>query len=127
MVLLPGDRNQRGRRLRPSATVNAITRPNIPAGLTATVVSGVRIDLVWTDLSAVESNYYIEQSLDGVTGWSQIGTAAANATSFSASGPFNGSATYFFRVRAMDTPAVTRTTPSWCRRLLRPSPPNRQV
>ncbi len=71
-----------------------------PGDVAAVFVSGGQIDLSWTDRSSVETSYLIEQSLDGSTGWSQIGTAAANATSFSAPGPFNGSTTYYFRVRA---------------------------
>ncbi|WP_237722953.1 hypothetical protein, partial [Singulisphaera acidiphila] len=41
-----------------------------------------------------------EQSLNETTGWSQVGTAAANATSFAVPGPFDGSTTYYFRIRA---------------------------
>jgi len=84
----------------PSAVRNAYTPPAAPSGLTATVVSGGRIDLAWTDRSGAESAYYIEQSPDGTTGWVQVGAVVANATSFSAPGPFSPSTPYYFRVRA---------------------------
>jgi fibronectin type 3 domain-containing protein len=83
----------------PSITQSATTPPTAPANLTATVVSGGQIVLTWTDRSAAESNYALEQSKDG-TSWQQIGVGAANNASFNAGGPFNGSATYYFRVRA---------------------------
>ncbi len=106
----------------PSLAANALTSLNSPGSVAATFVSGSRIDLTWTDRSAAESSYQIEQSLDGVTGWTSIGTAAANATGFSASGPFDGSSTYYFRVRASSyysgnnsvySAAASTTTPAF--------------
>ncbi|WP_422923348.1 fibronectin type III domain-containing protein [Singulisphaera sp. PoT] len=84
----------------PSATRTVATLPTAPSDLSATVVSGSRIDVSWTDRSAAEAGYYIERSLDGATGWQQLGSVAANATTFAAPGPYNGSTTYYFRVRA---------------------------
>ncbi len=66
----------------------------------ASFVSRSRIDLTWSDLSAVETSYYLEQSPNGTTGWSQVGNPAANVTSFSAPGPFAPSTSYYYRVRA---------------------------
>ncbi|WP_193378525.1 fibronectin type III domain-containing protein, partial [Singulisphaera acidiphila] len=104
----------------PSVVVNLYTRLNTPDGLTATAISRSRIDITWFDRSSAESSYLIEQSLDGVTGWSQVGTASANATSFAAPGPFLGATTYYFRVRASgslgfsgySTP-ISMTTPAF--------------
>ncbi len=85
--------------------------------MAATAVSSTRIDLTWTDRSASESGYVIEQSPNGTSGWGQVGTAAANATSFSATGPFDGSTTYYFRIRANYSSgysaSVSVTTPSF--------------
>ncbi|WP_020467741.1 fibronectin type III domain-containing protein, partial [Singulisphaera acidiphila] len=84
----------------PSATANAVTPPATPGSVVATFVSSTRIDLTWTDHSSAESSYQIEQSLDGVTDWRPVGSASANATSFSVPGPFDGSTTYYFRIQA---------------------------
>lgn len=83
----------------PSATATAMTLLATPGSLAATLVSGGQIDLTWTDRSAAESGYLIEQSPDGLTGWKQVGSTAANATRYSATGPFNPSTSYYFRVR----------------------------
>ncbi len=103
----------------PSATISAVVSLATPNNVAATFMSGGRIDLSWTDRSSAETGYSIEQSADGVSGWSQVGTAAANATSFSASGPFNGSSAYYFRVRATNalgnsaySATVSATTPA---------------
>ncbi|WP_406701299.1 choice-of-anchor D domain-containing protein [Singulisphaera sp. Ch08] len=84
----------------PSATVNATTLLTSPNNVTPTVVSGSQINLNWTRQSTVVSSYFIEQSPDGTTDWKQIGETVANVTSYSASGPFIPSTTYYFRVRA---------------------------
>ncbi len=84
----------------PSATAAALTLPKAPAPLTATAISSAQINLSWSDLSNVETSYEIEQSPDGTSNWTNIASLPANANSFSAPGPFDGSTTYFFRVRA---------------------------
>lgn len=84
----------------PSTVINASTLPTAPSGLNAMVVSGDAINLTWTDNSGGETAYLIEQRGGGDPGWSQIGTTEANATSFTATSPFIGSANYSFRVRA---------------------------
>ncbi len=84
----------------PSTTATIVTPPKAPANLSASAISGSRIDLSWSDLSNAETYYEIEQSPDGSTNWTNIGSVNSNTTSFSAAGPFDGSTTYFFRVRA---------------------------
>ncbi len=59
-----------------------------PEGIDRDSISNRRIDLAWTDRSSAESGYTIEQSLDGATGWTQVGSTAANVTSYAAPGPF---------------------------------------
>lgn len=58
-----------------------------------------RIDLAWTDTSSNESGFKVERSADGASGWTQIGTTAANGTSYSDTG-LSASTTYYYRVRA---------------------------
>ena len=83
----------------PSAALSAETMTLAPTGLTLVAVSGARIDLSWVDHSPAANDYYVEESTDGVT-WQQIASIYGAATSFAATGPFDGSATYSFRVRA---------------------------
>lgn len=85
---------------KPSATTTAFAAPS---GLTATMVSGTAIDLAWTDNTSTEDNFKVERSLDGSTGWTEIATPAANATTYSDTGLTPG-VTYYYRVRAYDAP-----------------------
>lgn len=77
----------------------SVTAPAAPSSLTATAVSGTEIDLSWTDNSANETGFKIEQSADGSTGWSQIDTVAQNVTSYHNTGLSAGD-TWYYRVRA---------------------------
>lgn len=69
-----------------------------PSDLTATTISDTQIDLAWTDNADNETGYEIQVSTDGAT-WGPMGFAAANATSFSATGLLPNTL-YYFRVRA---------------------------
>ena len=69
-----------------------------PTSLTASVVSSTQVDLAWQDNATVEDGYRVERSTDGVN-FTEIGTAPANATSYSdtTAAP---ETTYHYRVRA---------------------------
>ncbi|MCY1031023.1 Ig-like domain-containing protein [Corallococcus sp. BB11-1] len=86
-----------------SLTVSsAATVPSAPTGLTATAVSSGQIDLTWTDASNNESGFLVERAPDvsGAPGtFAQVGTPAANVTSFSDPGRA-ASTRYWYRVRA---------------------------
>jgi len=69
-----------------------------PSGLGASAVSTTQINLSWTDNSSDETNFRIERSANGTSGWTEIGTAAANATTYSNTGLTAGT-TYYYRVR----------------------------
>lgn len=71
----------------------------VPSGLTATVASHSQINLSWTDNSANETGFKIERKTGANGTYTQIATAAANATSFSSTGLVAGT-TYYYRVRA---------------------------
>jgi hypothetical protein len=71
--------------------------PAAPNTLTATA-TGTTIDLTWVDVATNETGYKIERSLDNVT-FAQIGTAAADATTYSDSG-LTALTLYYYRVRA---------------------------
>jgi V8-like Glu-specific endopeptidase len=72
--------------------------PAVPSGLTATPASSSQINLSWGDVAG-ESGYKIEVSLNGTSGWAQIGTTGANVTSFASTGLASGTP-YYYRVRA---------------------------
>ena len=48
--------------------------PGAPSDLRATARSRTQIDLVWSDHSMDESDFHVERSPDGSTGWAEIAT-----------------------------------------------------
>ncbi|MBI5563755.1 MAG: discoidin domain-containing protein [Chloroflexi bacterium] len=61
--------------------VQAFTLPAAPGALGA-VVADPSVNLTWTDNSVDESNFIIERSPDGASGWVEAGRVAANVTAF---------------------------------------------
>jgi probable HAF family extracellular repeat protein len=80
--------------------------PLAPSGLTATPVSGSRIDLAWADSSNEETGFQLERRVrnpDGSWGnYGAVGTLPANTTIAADSGLVSG-VTYQYRVRACRT------------------------
>ena len=74
--------------------------PSAPTGLTAAALSGSEIRLNWTDTASNETGFQIDRSLDGTTGWAQVGTVGSNVTTFTNTG-LTVSTTYFYRVRSV--------------------------
>ena len=80
--------------------VNNIFLPaTAPSGLTASDISSSRIDLTWSDNSSNEMEFIIERKTGAVGTFTQIHTAAANATSYSNTG-LSASTNYSYRVCA---------------------------
>ncbi len=111
--------------------VNAVhVPPSAPTSLSATPASMIRINLGWVDTSLNETGFKIYRSLSSTTGFSQIGTAAANAVSYSdASLPCSTTPVpYYYRVRAYneegDSPEsnTSSATPLVCTAPPVPSP-----
>ncbi|HYO11048.1 MAG TPA: fibronectin type III domain-containing protein [Tepidisphaeraceae bacterium] len=77
------------------------TIPVAPSGLAAAAVSATQVALTWQDNSSNESGFRVERSLNGSSGWTEIGTAASagGSGSYTDSGRTAGT-TYFYRVRA---------------------------
>jgi hypothetical protein len=69
-----------------------------PTGLHPAAASDAHIDLAWTDNSD-ESDFHIERSPNGSTGWTEVGTVGLDVTNYSDSG-LNPATTYYYRVRA---------------------------
>ena len=87
------------------ATGSTAPRPTAPSNLVATpAIATLEIDLTWTDNSSNETGFVVERSPDGTTNWTQVGTPAANATSFSdTTAGLAVNTTYYYRVRATST------------------------
>lgn len=81
-------------------TASATTTLPAPSSLSAATASSSQIDLTWTDNSTGETAFEVERSPNGTTGWANITTTAANATSYSDTG-LSPSTEYFYRVRAV--------------------------
>ncbi len=79
----------------------ASTAPAAPTNLTATAVSGLQVNLSWTDNANNENGFSIQQSSDGVN-FTQIGTVIANVTTYSVETTFAAGSTYYFRVCAFN-------------------------
>jgi predicted phage tail protein len=80
------------------AEATTLSPPTAPTGLMTSGVTSTTVSLSWTDASSNETGFKIERSTDGAS-FSQIGTTAQNATTFTNSGLTPG-AKYYYRVRA---------------------------
>lgn len=70
-----------------------------PSNLGLTVVSSSQINLSWTDNSSIEDGFKIERKTGAGGTYTQIGTAAANATTYN-DPTLTANTTYYYRVRA---------------------------
>jgi hypothetical protein len=106
-----------------SAAVSATTPqapPPAPTALVPTIVSSAQINLSWTDNANNETGFSIERAPDngGTPGtFAQIGTVAANVTSYNNTG-LTANTTYWYRVQAVNgvgssayTNAISAATP----------------
>jgi hypothetical protein len=70
-----------------------------PSDLSAMAVSRTQINLTWTDNSPDETDFRVERSPNGSTGWQEIGTVDADITTYDDTDLVCGT-TYHYRVRA---------------------------
>ncbi len=73
--------------------------PSLPVSLSATAVSGSRINLAWSDTTSVETGFRVERAPAPTGPWIELDTVAANVTSYSDIGLYPGSR-WYYRVRA---------------------------
>ncbi len=73
--------------------------PASPTALSAAAASSSQINLLWTDNSVNENGFSIERSTNGIDGWTEIGFAAANISSYADTGLVSDT-TYHYRVSA---------------------------
>ena len=81
------------------------TPPAAPSDLTATAVSGTRIDLTWVDNSNDEDDFDLERRT-GAGSFNRIARPAANTTSFQDTTVMPGM-TYSYRIRAVNDGATS--------------------
>lgn len=74
-------------------------RPAAPSDLVATALSDTSIGLDWTDNSDDEDNFTVERSPNGVSGWAEVSTPAAESESDTDTG-LDPETTYYYRVGA---------------------------
>ncbi|HYG73713.1 MAG TPA: PA14 domain-containing protein, partial [Planctomycetota bacterium] len=79
--------------------VGAPPTPGVPGSLSANAVSKSQIDLTWTDTANNENGFKIERKTGAAGTFAQIGTAGANATSYSDT-TVAPDTTYYYQVRA---------------------------
>src|SRR5882724_9646501 len=89
-----------------SNEVNGITTLTSPTSLTATAASSSQINLTWTDNSASEDGFKIEQSPVDNLHYTEIATVGPNLTSYSATG-LSGGTKYYYRVRAYNVNTIS--------------------
>lgn len=82
-----------------SGTANGYTKLTAPSNLSVGSATPSTLTLSWTDNTDTETGFKVERSPNGSNSWVQIGTAAANATSYQDTGLSDGT-TYYYRVRA---------------------------
>lgn len=87
-----------------TAEAGATTSANAadPTALSASILSTSAIVLSWTDNSTNETGFQVERSLSPTTGFSLVGSVAANVTSYISTGLAAGTQ-YFYRVRATNS------------------------
>jgi YD repeat-containing protein len=73
---------------------------NAPTSLNATAVSQTQINLSWQDNSSDESDFHIERSPNGSTGWAEIATVGVNVTNYNNNTGLSCNTPYYYRVRA---------------------------
>lgn len=80
--------------------------PGAPDGLLAAATGHYSIDLFWSDNSDNEDGFYLEQSGDGVFGWTEIAVLAPNAVSYSQT-DLNPGTSYYYRILAFNSAGLS--------------------
>jgi titin len=104
-----------------TSTTAAMPPPVAPGGVTAVAVSSSQVDVVWQDVAG-ESGYRVQRSLNGVSGWVQVGTTAQDVVSFSDTG-LAASTTYWYRVVAFNNSGTSAPSAVVSATTAAPSPP----
>ncbi len=81
-----------------------------PVNLIVSATSDTDVSLSWSDLATNETGYQIERSTTSGSGFTLVGTTAANATAFTDTTVVGGT-TYYYRVRAISAVSQSDYTP----------------
>jgi fibronectin type 3 domain-containing protein len=92
----------------PSSIVNITTRAAAATNLKVFSVSPTQLMIEWKDSNG-ESNYKVQRSDDGSSGWTTIGTSARNSPFFVSSG-LAANTRYFYRVITVDAGGDSATS-----------------
>lgn len=90
-------------------TSSVPTPPEPPSNLAITVISDTQARLTWKDNSRNETQFFIERSSDGITGWTEIAVVEADVTTFT-DASLTPESTYFYRVSARNTEGPSTAT-----------------
>lgn len=107
-----------------------LSGPTAPTGLTATMISGSRIDLAWTDASDNETAFEIERCSNGVCASDGDFTAVASVPAGTEAYSNTGLAvdgTYTYRVRATNNVAPSAFSATATANTIRPAAPSALV
>ncbi|MBB4639270.1 FG-GAP-like repeat-containing protein [Longimicrobium terrae] len=80
--------------------------PPVPSSVTATAVSGSRVDVAWADSSALETEFRVEVRAGSSTTWTLLATVPANTTTYSHTNAVVN-VQYSYRVTACDGSACS--------------------
>jgi hypothetical protein len=89
-----------------ATTPKELAKPAAPGNLTAVAASSSRINLAWSDNSAVEAGSKVEISTDGKS-FSQVASLGANVTKYASTG-LKQTAKYYYRVKAHNEAGESR-------------------
>jgi hypothetical protein len=84
--------------------------PTIPTNPLAQVVSSSLLQVSWTastDSQSGVAHYVVERSLNGTTGWTQVGTPAVTTYDDASVSP---ATTYYYRIKAVDGSPLANTS-----------------
>ena len=87
------------------ANALAAAAPSAPSNLSAQV-AGNNVAVSWTDNSSTETNFIVERSPDGSSGWVEAGRVGANATTFTHQNVVCNT-TVYYRVKATNGAQVS--------------------
>jgi hypothetical protein len=89
-----------------SRPITLVAIPNAPSSLSATALTGRRIQLHWTDTSNNETSFLVQRSTNGGRNWTWSPRLAQNTTNYTNSGLTAGW-TYTYRVGASNSVGTT--------------------